>query len=82
MYSSGTCVEYSAVGMAGDSPDRFILERCRNAPAFVRRNIDACREARGLRPLWGDVARADRARARAVAAVARHRAFLAKAAAR
>jgi len=50
--------------------------RCRNAPEFVRRSIDARREARGLRPLWPNVSRRAHARTRATAAVSRLRAFL------
>lgn len=80
--AGGRIVEHAGSGQPITMAEREIRERCRTAPEFVRRHIDARREARGLRPLWGDDARADRARARVATAVARHRAFLAKAAAR
>lgn len=57
--------------------DNALRLRCRTAPDFVRRNIDARREARGLRPLWPDLARRA-TRDRAAATVARLRAFLAE----
>ena len=63
--------------------DDVIRQRCRNAPVEIRRNIDAKREARGLRPLWPGISRrAIATRARATATVARLRAFLAAAATR
>jgi hypothetical protein len=73
--------EIERAGWAGmnTSMDDVIRQRCRNAPPFVRRHIDARREARGLRPLWPDATRAARAHARASAAVARQKAFLASA---
>ena len=35
--------------------------RCRNAPDFVRANIDARREERGLPPLWPTLRRRSKA---------------------
>lgn len=74
-----TTGEIECAGWAGmnASMDDVIRQRCRNAPQFVRRHIDARREARGLRPLWPDAQRAARSHARAAAAIARHKAFLA-----
>jgi hypothetical protein len=56
--------------------DEAIRQRCRTAPIEVRRLIDHSREARGLRPLWPGASRRGRTRTRAVATVARWRAFL------
>lgn len=56
--------------------DATIRQRCRTAPPEIRRLIDRSREARGLRPLWPGAARGGRSRSRAVATVARWRAFL------
>ena len=80
--AGGRIVEHAGSGQPITMAEREIRERCRTAPEFVRRNIDARRKARGQRPLWGDDARADRVHARAVAVVARHKAFVAAAAAR
>lgn len=63
--------------------DEVIRQRCRNAPVEIRRNIDAKREARGLRPLWPRISRrAIGVRAKAAATVARMKAFMAAVAAR
>lgn len=59
------------------SHEDMIRFRCRNAPEFVRANIDAARESRGLPPLWATNSRRSDARARAAAVVARMRSFLA-----
>lgn len=37
--------------------DVELRTRCRNAPDFVRANIDARREERGLPPLWPSLRR-------------------------
>lgn len=53
--------------------DLEVRERCRYAPAWIRRRIDAARQQRGAAPLWG-TAEVTRQQA---AAKARHlRAFL------
>jgi hypothetical protein len=80
--AGGRIVEHAGSGQPITMAEREIRERCRTAPEFVRRNIDARRKARGQRPLWGDDARADRVHARAAAAASRHRAFVAASAAR
>lgn len=54
------------------SADLEVRERCRNAPAWIRRRIDAARQARGAAPLWG----AEATRERVVAKVTRLRVFL------
>jgi hypothetical protein len=51
--SMGGVIERAGASQAFTLADWEISERCRNAPPFIRRNIDAKREARGLRPLWG-----------------------------
>jgi hypothetical protein len=43
----------------GDAEVRY---RCRNAPDFVRANIDARRESRGLVPLWPGLKRREASR--------------------
>jgi hypothetical protein len=43
----------------GDAELRY---RCRNAPDFVRANIDARRESRGLSPLWPGLKRLEASR--------------------
>jgi hypothetical protein len=71
-------IEYASWNDAG--MDNVIRLRCRNAPVEIRRNIDAKREARGLRPLWPGISRrAIATRARAAATVARMKAFMAAA---
>jgi len=56
--------------------------RCRNAPDFVRANIDARREERGLPPLWPSLRRTVGSRAAMQLAIAKHKAFLTLARAR
>lgn len=34
--------------------DHEVRARARSAPPWIRRRIDADRQARGMRPLWGD----------------------------
>lgn len=61
----------------GESGDAELRHRCRTAPEFVRANIDARRESRGLSPLWPGLSPRHRAaRAHAVATIARLKAFL------
>ena len=55
------------------SADLEVRERCRNAPAWVRRRIDAARQQRGAAPLWGT---AEVTRQRVSAKVRRLRVFL------
>lgn len=50
--------------------------RCRNAPDFVRANIDTRREERGLPPLWPATSRAVGSSAALRLAIAKHKAFL------
>jgi hypothetical protein len=54
------------------SADLEVRERCRSAPAWIRRRIDASRQQRGLPPLWG----AEVTRRRVAAKVERLRVFL------
>lgn len=71
-------IEYASWNDA--AMDDVIRQRCRNAPVEIRRNIDAKREARGLRPLWPGISRrAIATRARATATIKRLQAFLADA---
>jgi hypothetical protein len=80
--TGGRIVEHAGSGQPIAMDEHEIRERCRTAPEWVRRHMDARREARGLRPLWGDTGRAALAYARAAAAAARHKAFVAASAAR
>jgi len=80
--AGGRIVEHAGGGRPISLHESEIRERCRTAPEFVRRNIDARRKARGQRPLWGDDIRAGRLHARAAASVAGYRAFLARVATR
>ncbi len=63
--------EMAAHGLGSGGYDLELRRRARNAPGWIRRRIDAARERRGLRPLWGDTARR-----RAAAKVASLRAFI------
>lgn len=54
--------------------DAEIRSRARNAPAWMKRRIDADRQRRGMRPLW---ASGEAARQRASAMVKDLRAFIA-----
>jgi hypothetical protein len=76
-----TIIERAGSPVAFTLADWEIRERCRNAPQFVRRNIDARREARGLPPLWErrsvDASRPRRRPAGTPANVAKWKAFLA-----
>ena len=44
-------------GMMGQAGDCELRYRCRHAPEFIRVNIDARRESRGLPPLWPGLCR-------------------------
>jgi hypothetical protein len=46
----------------GGLEDVELRHRCRTAPDFVRANIDARRELRGLSPLWPELRRRDASR--------------------
>lgn len=67
-------IERADSGLPLSLHDCEIRSRCRNAPLFVRRNIDARRAARGLPPLWGSDAEANRVRR--LAAIRRLKAFI------
>jgi hypothetical protein len=45
--------------------DHEIRQRARYAPEWIRRRMDADRQRRGLRPLWGDDATRRQAAAKA-----------------
>lgn len=45
-------IERSSDWSIMQSADAALRMKCRNAPDFIRRNIDTRREARGLPPLW------------------------------
>jgi hypothetical protein len=53
--------------------DLEVRERCRHAPAWIRRRIDAARQQRGAAPLWSD---AEVTRQRAGAKARQLRVFL------
>lgn len=71
----GEIIEHAGSGGPIAISDAELRERCRTAPLFIRRRMDARREARGLPPLWGS--RAHGRRAAATGLVSRMRAFLA-----
>jgi hypothetical protein len=73
--AGGRIVERAGSGQPIAMNEHEIRERCRTAPEWVRRHMDARREARGLRPLWGS--RAQGRRAAATGLVSRMRSFLA-----
>ena len=66
-------VEHAGSQRAIAMSDAELRERCHTAPLFIRRRMDANREARGLPPLWGSRAQGRRA----AATVSQMRAFLA-----
>lgn len=76
----GGVIERAGAGRPLAMADWEIRERCRNAPQFIRRNIDARREARGLPPLWGTPAGSPTAHRQhspgAASTVARWKAYL------
>lgn len=45
-------IERAGYGLPVILHDAELRHRCRNAPDFVRANIDDRRRQRGLRPLW------------------------------
>jgi len=49
-------IERAGYGLPVILHDAELRHRCRNAPDFVRKNIDARREERGLPPLWPAIA--------------------------
>ena len=71
----GEIIEHAGSGGPIAISDTELRERCRTAPLFIRRRMDANREARGLPPLWGS--RAQGRRAAATGLVSRMRSFLA-----
>lgn len=81
MGDGGRIIEHAGSGREITLGDQELRERCRNAPLFIRRHIDARREARGLPPLWGS-RRAGKQGAGGAALVARMKSFLALARAR
>jgi len=85
----GAAIERACDWSMLQSADADLRMKCRNAPEFIRRNIDAYREARGLPPLWSTRADEQRrpgrrasSKARSEARLAQLKAFLAKARAR
>ena len=68
--------EFSAHGLTSGANDLEVRHRARNAPAWIKRRIDAARERRGLCPIWGDTGATRR---RAAAKVKTLRAFIAAA---
>jgi hypothetical protein len=53
--------------------DHELRDRARSAPAWMKRRLDAARQARGQRPLWSD----DTTRRRAADKAKRLRAYIA-----
>ena len=85
----GAAIERACDWSMAHATDEVLRIKCRNAPEFIRRNIDTQREARGLPPLWSTRADEQRrpgrrasSKARSEARLAQLKAFLTKARAR